>query len=57
MRYMILRQGSIPKSVMRDIRVSQLVIGKTNNGKAVGLSVGAVSQTVRSGNGPCIKRR
>ena len=49
---------SSPKSVMNDIRVSQLVISITNNGTAVRLYlyVGTVSQTVRSGNGPYIKR-
>jgi hypothetical protein len=48
----------LPKIVMNDIRVSQLVIAKTNNGTAVRsyLNVGTVSQTVRSGNGPYIKR-
>ncbi|MCK4930530.1 MAG: hypothetical protein KAT01_00080, partial [Candidatus Aminicenantes bacterium] len=39
-------------------RVLQLVISKTNNGTAVQLSlnVGTVSQMVRSGIGPYIKR-
>jgi len=35
----IYRGGSIPKTVMNDIRVSQLVISKTNNETSVGLSL------------------
>ncbi len=39
---------------MNDVRVSQSVISKTNNGTSVlfYFNVGTVSQTVRSGNGP-----
>jgi hypothetical protein len=33
------REGSIPKTVMNDIRVSQLVISETNNETSVGLSL------------------
>ena len=53
----IYRGGSIPKTMINDIRVSQLVIAKMNNGKARQLhwNVGTVSQTVRSGNGPYIE--
>ncbi len=42
---------------MSEIRVSQLVIAKTNNGLAVGLNVGSVPRTDRSENGPTIKRK
>ncbi|HUU52445.1 MAG TPA: hypothetical protein VMW92_05400 [Candidatus Heimdallarchaeota archaeon] len=35
----IYRGGNIPKTVMNDIRVSQLVISKTNNETSVGLSL------------------
>jgi hypothetical protein len=43
---------------MTAVRVSQLVISKTNNRIATRLysNVGTVSQTVRSGNGPYIAR-
>jgi hypothetical protein len=43
---------------MNDIRESQLVTAETNNRAAVWLSFngGTVSQTVRSGTGPYIKR-
>jgi len=43
---------------MDDVRASQLVISKTNNGIAMRLycNVGTVSQTVRSGNGSYIAR-
>jgi hypothetical protein len=57
-RKIIDSRAIILESVMNDIRISQLVIAKTNNGITVRLyyNVGTVSQTVRSGIGPYIAK-